>query len=130
MTRKRLPPEDPHEWLNHAKSNLAHAQATNPDVWLEDLCFDAQQAAEKGIKAVFIYRGESFPYIHDLEKLLKLLERNGLKIPKYVWQAADLTRFAFVTRYLGHAKPVTKRVHSRAVRIATAVLGWAERKVG
>ena len=29
-------------------------------------CFDAQQAAEKAIKAVFIHRGESFPYIHNL----------------------------------------------------------------
>ena len=35
-----------------------------PDVDLEDLCFDAQQAAEKAVKAVFIHRGESFP-IHS-----------------------------------------------------------------
>jgi len=28
-----------------------------PDVYLEDLCFDAQQAAEKAIKSVFIHRG-------------------------------------------------------------------------
>lgn len=99
-------------------------------MWFEDLCFDAQQAAEKGIKAVFICRGESFPYTHDLEKLLKLLERNGLKIPKYVWQADELSDFAFVTRYPGHAGTVTKRDHSRAVRIAKAVLNWAVRKVG
>jgi HEPN domain-containing protein len=31
-------------------------------VYLEDLCFDAQQAAEKAIKAVFIAPGERFPY--------------------------------------------------------------------
>ena len=37
---------------------------------LEDLCFEAQQAAEKAIKAVFVHRGESFPYIHDLDELL------------------------------------------------------------
>lgn len=84
MTRKRLPPDDPREWLNRAKSNLAHAQAINPEVCFEDLCFDAQQTAEKAIKAVFIYRNEPFPFVHDLEKLLRLLEGNGLKIPKYV----------------------------------------------
>ena len=71
MARKRFPPDDPREWLNRARSNLVLAQETNPDVYLEDNCFDAQQAAEKAIKAVFIHRGENFPYIHNLEDLLK-----------------------------------------------------------
>jgi Uncharacterized conserved protein related to C-terminal domain of eukaryotic chaperone, SACSIN len=39
---------------------------------LEDLCFQAQQAAEKAIKAVFIARRLPFPYIHDLADLLFL----------------------------------------------------------
>lgn len=130
MTRKRLPPDDPHEWLNHAQSNLAHAQSTNPDVWFEDLCFDAQQAAEKAIKAVFICRGEHFSFIHDLDELLEMLERNGLKIPKYVRQAKDLSPFASVTRYPGRVGPVTPRQYRRAVRIAATVLRWAERQIG
>jgi hypothetical protein len=61
MVRKRYPLDDPREWLNRARSNLAHAQAVSPEVFLEDLCFDAQQAAEKAIKAIFICRGEAFP---------------------------------------------------------------------
>jgi len=50
------PPDDPHEWLRRARSNLARAQADIrlAGVYLEDLCFDAQQAAEKAIKAVLI----------------------------------------------------------------------------
>lgn len=129
MTRKHLPPDDPLEWLNHAKSNLAHAQAVNPDVWFENLCFDAQQAAEKAIKAVFIRRGERFPFVHNLEELLQLLASNGLKVPKYVWESIELSQFAVVTRYPRLAAPVTKGTHRRAVRIATAVLRWAERHV-
>ena len=54
MALKRLPPNDPREWLNRANSNLVAARNTDPDVYLEDLCFDAQQAAEKAIKGVFI----------------------------------------------------------------------------
>lgn len=46
-----------------------------PGGFLEDLCFDAQQCAEKAIKAVFVHRGETFPYIHDLKRLIGLLER-------------------------------------------------------
>jgi HEPN domain-containing protein len=47
MSPDRLPPDDPREWLNRARSNLARAKARIPEAYLEDLCFDAQQAAEK-----------------------------------------------------------------------------------
>jgi HEPN domain-containing protein len=129
MKRKRLSPTDPREWIPRAKSNLALSETIRDDVDFADLCFDAQQAAEKAIKAVFIHRGETFPYSHDLELLLDLLEGNGLKVPKYVHAAKELTRFAHVTRYPGLADPVTKRAYRRAVRIAAAVLRWAERRI-
>ena len=129
MKRKRFPADDPREWINRAKSNLALARNVIPDVDLEDFCFDAQQAAEKGIKAVFVSRGETFPFSHDLDKLLRLLERNGLKTPKYVNEAKELTQYAHETRYPGIADPVTPREYHRAVRIAVAVLRWAERQV-
>ena len=99
-------------------------------VYLEDLCFDAQQAAEKASKAVFVHRKIDFPYVHDLARLLRLLERSGLKVPKYVRKAAELTSFAWEARYPGAASPVTPRQHQRAVRIAEAVLRWAERQIG
>jgi HEPN domain-containing protein len=98
-------------------------------VALEDLCFDAQQAAEKAVKAVFIKRGETFPYTHNLDRLLRLLERNGQKVPRYVLEATELSRYAFETRYPGMAEPVARREYRRAVRIAAAVLRWAERQV-
>lgn len=129
MARKRLPPDDPHEWLNRARSNLALARRTGPDVYLEDLCFEAQQAAEKAVKAVFIHRGTPFPYVHDLKRLLRLLERSSLKVPKYVKTAKELTPYAQVTRYPGRARPVTPRKHRRAVRIADAVFRWAARQI-
>ena len=52
MSTVRLPPDDPREWLNRARSNLVQAQTRLAGVYLEDLCFAAQQAAEKAIKAV------------------------------------------------------------------------------
>jgi hypothetical protein len=43
MPPERRPPDDPIEWLNRARSNLARARAdiNLPDIYLEDLCFDA-----------------------------------------------------------------------------------------
>jgi HEPN domain-containing protein len=129
MARKRYPPTDPREWLNRAKSNLALARAETVGVFLEDLCFEAQQAAEKAIKAVFVHRGVIFPYIHDLEELLKRLGHSGVKIPKYVKQSDELSSFAVVTRYPGLGNPIGKRQYRRAVRIAESVLIWATRQI-
>jgi HEPN domain-containing protein len=44
-------------WIRRAKSNLAIAKAGKPtgDVLYEDLCFDAQQAAEKALKALSVF---------------------------------------------------------------------------
>ena len=46
---ERFPPDDPREWLNRARSNLARAKVSVSGAYLEDLCFDAQQASEKAI---------------------------------------------------------------------------------
>ena len=125
MASKRLPPDDPREWLRRARSNLTLARAIIPDVCLEDLCFDAQQAAGKAIKAVCIHRGVRFPYVHNLKKLLEVLEQSGVKIPKYMWESQELSPYAVETRYPGLVDPIMKREHRRAVRIAEAVLRWA-----
>jgi HEPN domain-containing protein len=79
---------------------------------------------------VFVHRGVGFPPIHDLKKLLKRLERSGVKIPKYVRQADVLSPFAVLMRYPGLVRPVTRRGYRRAVRIAEAVVRWAERQIG
>ena len=69
---ERFPPDDPREWLNRAKGNLARAKAPVPGGYLEDLCFDAQQASEKAIKALLISRRIDFPYTHDLSHPTRL----------------------------------------------------------
>lgn len=54
---ERLPSDNPREWLNRAQSNLGLAKSLVPHIYLEDYCFNAQQAAEKAIKAVMVLRG-------------------------------------------------------------------------
>jgi HEPN domain-containing protein len=96
-------------------------------VYLEDLCFDAQQAAEKAIKCVLIYKKVRFPYIHDLGELLALVERSGEEIPDAVLQAAKLTRYAVAMRYPGVVEQVTQDEYAEAVAIAGAVVEWADK---
>lgn len=62
------------DWLRHAKSDLALAAGAVLDgVLYNQLCFHAQQAAEKSIKAVLIHYGIEFQKVHDLASLMALL---------------------------------------------------------
>jgi HEPN domain-containing protein len=131
MPPKRRPPDDPIEWLNRAVANLERSKAEIPlsHIYYEDFCFDAQQAAEKAIKAVMLALGVRFPYIHDLAELVDLVAKTGRRIPKAVKEADRLTRFAVVTRYPGVVEPVTREEYHRAVKIAEAVVRWAEKQI-
>ncbi len=125
---RRFPPDDPREWLNRAQSNLAQARvgAGIPGVYLEDLCFNAQQAAEKAVKAVLLHLGVRFPYTHDLAQLLTLVKRSGLEMPEGVMRAAALSDYAVESRYPGLAEPVTQEEYEEAITLAEEVVGWAQ----
>jgi HEPN domain-containing protein len=122
---KRYSPDDPREWLSRARTNLALAKSALPDVHLEELCFNAHQAAEKAIKGVFISRHEEFPYTHDLRKLLELARQRAMDVPEPVCEAERLTPYAFEFRYPGFGN-VSEDDYRYAVAMADAVLHWAE----
>lgn len=123
---ERFGPDDPREWMNRAHSNLVRARHRIPGSYLEDACFDAQQAAEKAIKAVMVLRGIEFPYIHELARLMDILESGGDSIPDAVRRAARLTQYATATRYPGLEEPVTEQDYAEAVELAEVVLRWAD----
>lgn len=117
----------PQEWLKRAKSNLALAkQPRTEDIYLEDLCFEIQQAAEKAIKAVLLFNGIQFRFVHDLAELLTLLEQHGIPLPEEIRTAAELTDYAVEARYPSLLEPVTEDEFKEALHIAEAVVAWAE----
>ena len=129
MPREDLVPEDPREWMNRARSNLLLAKNRIEGVHLADLCFQAQQAAEKAIKALLIQRDIEFPYVHDLIRLLALLDEAGCAVPERVLAARELTRYATASRYPSLHDRVSKPQYAAAIRIAEAVVRWAEEKL-
>jgi HEPN domain-containing protein len=99
------------------------------EVLLEDLCWDAQQAAEKSLKALCLYRNIAFPKTHSLVRLMDLLESAGLAIPSEIKEADVLTRYAVETRYPGFEEEVTDAEYQVALRLAMYVVEWAERVI-
>ena len=127
MPREDVYPGSPEEWMRFARSDLVLAKEGRlPGVLLDGLCFHAQQAAEKAIKAVLVRRKVRFPKTHNLRALLDLLPESN-SVPKTIDAATVLTAYAIVTRYPGGFENITPQTHRRAVRMAAAVVRWAER---
>lgn len=128
MEPERHGPDDPRAWLERAQGNLRRAVADVrlQGIYLEDLCFDAQQAAEKAIKAALLHARVDFPYVHDLTALLTLFEEHAGPVPAEIREAGRLTRFAGAARYPGVGEPVTQGEYERAISIAEQVVSWAE----
>lgn len=124
-------PTDPEAWLRRARSNLnlATAGSTSPDVLYEDLCFEAQQAAEKAIKAVLVARQFPFPKTQSIGKLIALLSNAGVDAPQHLLDASELTRYATTGRYPGWGDAAERDDYATAVALAEGVLRWAEQLI-
>jgi HEPN domain-containing protein len=125
MPPDKAPPDSPEEWLRRALSNLKLASCNQEDICLENLCFEAQQAVEKSLKALHLKYNIEFRYVHDLEELITSLEKNGLQIPNEVKEAVILTNYAVAIRYPG-AEVVTEKDYYQALRLAQAVYEWVK----
>lgn len=121
-------PSDPQTWLMRAKSNLTLAEKGEKlkDVLLEDLCFNAQQAAEKALKSVCLANGLEFPRTHSIVHLVDILQAGGVKVPEAVRDADILTQYAVQSRYPGWAEEVTRSEYQEALELAARVVFWAE----
>ena len=125
--REQVPPGSPQEWLAHAESdlNLARLAKATKGILPEQACFHTQQAAEKSLKAVLLFRRVEFPLVHDLETLVGLLEENRVAFPPEIRETGSLTPYAVEARYPGHLEEVTPSDVDEAIRLAEAVFRWA-----
>jgi HEPN domain-containing protein len=129
MRPKEIEPGNPPDWLRHAQSDLELARTRrNSRILIEDLCFHAQQAAEKALKAVLVFKSVPFMKTHNIRTLMDLLPE-GLNVPDEAKEAPILTDYAVLTRYPGDLEPVTEEEYLEAVRIAEAMVRWAEKIV-
>jgi HEPN domain-containing protein len=116
----------PDHWLRYAQADLDLARVPLPKRGMyEQLCFLAQQAAEKSIKAILVSAGVEFPRTHDLQALVDLLPA-VIRRPPAVGVVARLTAYAVSSRYPGEEEPVTEEEYREAVQLAEAVVAWAE----
>ncbi len=119
------------DWLRRAKSNLERAKVgkISEGVVYEDLCFDCQQAVEKSLKALLVYRNVVFPRTHSISLLFELISTTGIIIPDEIKDAVILTEYAVSARYPGDYEPVDEREYDEAVQLAEKVINWIKQLI-
>lgn len=122
-------PDSPITWMNYAKADLALASIQlPPGAMYDQLCFHAQQAAEKALKALLICLGTDFPNTHSMQKLIDLLPTELQSNPA-ILQSTILTAYAVQTRYPGDIEEIPKDEYEEAVRIASEVVDLAQKTI-
>lgn len=132
-----MPPEavlrEVSAWINKAESDLKNVGLVLPaeDAPLDTVCFHAQQAAEKYIKALLTFLGIPFPKTHDLPELLLLLPGDS-RVPAEVGDLSELADAGVSTRYpddmtLYDRATAEEMVH-KALAVKLAVIAELERR--
>lgn len=87
-------------WIRKAESDLTNASlCIKHGEALDTVCFHAQQAAEKYLKAYLICNEMDFPFVHNLEVLLKICSEKDNSFTDLLDDVVELTPFAVAMRY-------------------------------
>ncbi len=106
-------------WIARAEEDLRHAQHDLAEVdFLPDICWHAQQATEKLLKAYLVHEAVAFRFVHDIDYLLDQVAKVNPQLAQALRETAELTPYAVETRYPAQAPPVTLGEARRAVQLA------------
>jgi HEPN domain-containing protein len=125
-------PDRSKDWLAQAKRDLEHAEKDVRDGYYEHACFEAQQAAEKAVKSVYLSR-HAASWGHRVAKLLQEMTTISESPPvERIDDGKILDQYYVLTRYpngFESGAPMeffTKEQATDAVRRAANIIGWCE----
>ena len=108
------------EWIYKADHDLGSAKVIYqhlPDYY-DTISFHCQQAVEKYLKALLIYKEIDFEFSHDLRYLLDLLSDTIEISPNHYNKAILLNRFGVEIRYPNIRIVMTKEELENTIHIA------------
>jgi len=88
------------QWLLKANEDIDTLNvlvSTNPEKHASAICFHAQQAVEKFLKAFLVHKNIDFPRTHDVDMLLSLCK--PMNADAFDIELKELTEFGVDVRY-------------------------------
>ncbi len=110
-------------WLQYARQDLetADKMVKEGGFVYRHVCFWSQQAAEKALKAIFVYLQIDYPWRHDLDALRNQLP-NDWPVKGEYSDLARLTEWAVEARYPGDWEEATLQDAQTACDLARAIV--------
>ena len=110
-------------WIDKAEQDIGAAgDLLSVDThFLYSVCFHAQQATEKYLKALLVWHGLDAPKTHDISLLLQRLASHEAGLVDRVRDADLLTRYAVDIRYPGEQPEPNREEADRALELASMV---------
>ena len=125
------PPEGASVLLEKARGDAYVVSKSVNDMGIADWIagFHAQQAAEKALKAILVYRGIDYPRTHNLRVLSRLLQGGGFEVPPGVDDLNALSPYGTAARYGDFPAfgPDTSLDRRWALACVERTLEWAAR---
>jgi HEPN domain-containing protein len=116
------------EWVKKAEEDLISLESLlkHKDGSPSTGCFLAQQAAEKLLKALLIYKEFELEKVHDLVKIINTLELRIPEVRGFENDITTITRYYIETRYPGDYPEFTwnecQKAHEIILKIKVFVL--------
>lgn len=109
-------------WLEYAGTDIkaAYALLDSGDFFPRQICFSAQQAGEKALKAVLVLLELKFPHTHDLDLIREMIPE-GWEIKKKFPKLYDLSVWAVESRYPGDYPDVVEYEAREILLLAEAI---------
>lgn len=109
-------------WLTYAQSDLdaAHILLQSQEGYPRQVCFLAQQAAEKSLKAILVLLELKFPYTHDLDHLREIIP-SGWRVKEAFPKLYELSIWAIDARYPDDMPDVVEADAQEALQLAKAI---------
>lgn len=124
----RMKPETK-EWVDKAEEDWAIAQRLlQPPPFYDDVCFHAQQCAEKYLKAFLEERNIVFPKTHKLTELLDLSGGQLSELEPLRGELEKLSEYVVIPRYVGFR--ASREDAEEALKIAEKVRSIVRAKLG
>lgn len=116
-------PDDPRTWIAKAENDLLNVRNNlkAEQVPWDTICFHAQQAAEKMLKAFVVSRGRAVSRTHDLVALLAEAVAEGGPLEVLEADCRLLTPYAVMLRYPGAVGEPSEQETLQAVEAAERV---------
>ena len=112
--------------LRKAANDLVAADATLPaGAAFDTVCFHAQQAVEKSLKALLAVHDVCYPWTHDLVELLQVVTPHRPAVREFAAAIEDLTTYAVTVRHDEAVDPTPSDARA-AVNVARQVHCLAE----